>query len=42
VIAEGAERDRLWNDHVVALPESGAYPSKTDRVIPMILLERAD
>ena len=40
-VTNGAERDRLWNDHVAALPEFGEYPSKTDRVIPMILLERA-
>lgn len=37
----GEERDRLWNDHVAALPEFGEYPKKTDRVIPMIVLERA-
>jgi deazaflavin-dependent oxidoreductase (nitroreductase family) len=42
ILTEGSERDRLWNDHVAALPEFGDYPSKTDRVIPMILLERAD
>jgi deazaflavin-dependent oxidoreductase (nitroreductase family) len=40
IVTEGSERDRLWNDHVAALPEFGAYPDKTDRVIPMILLER--
>jgi deazaflavin-dependent oxidoreductase (nitroreductase family) len=39
--ATGAERDRLWNDHVAALPEFGAYPAKTDRVIPMLVLQRA-
>ena len=42
VVTSGAERDRLWNDHVAALPEFGEYPKKTDRVIPMILLERVD
>jgi len=42
VITTGPERDRLWNDHVAALPEFGEYPKKTDRVIPMILLERVD
>jgi deazaflavin-dependent oxidoreductase (nitroreductase family) len=36
----GAERDRLWNDHVAVLPEFGEYPKKTDRIIPMLLLER--
>jgi deazaflavin-dependent oxidoreductase (nitroreductase family) len=39
--AAGAERDRLWNDHVSELPEFGEYPKKTDRVIPMLVLERA-
>jgi deazaflavin-dependent oxidoreductase (nitroreductase family) len=38
----GEERDRLWNDHVAELPEFGEYPSKTDRVIPMLVLERVD
>ena len=42
VITSGPERDRLWNDHVAALPEFGEYPKKTSRVIPMILLERVD
>jgi deazaflavin-dependent oxidoreductase (nitroreductase family) len=40
--ATGAERDRLWNDHVAALPEFGEYPKKTDRVIPIFVLERID
>jgi deazaflavin-dependent oxidoreductase (nitroreductase family) len=40
VEATGAERDRLWNDHVAQLPEFGEYPSKTSRVIPMIVLEQ--
>jgi deazaflavin-dependent oxidoreductase (nitroreductase family) len=38
--SSGAERDRLWNDHVAVLPEFGEYPKKTDRIIPMLLLER--
>lgn len=38
----GAERDRLWNDHVAGLPEFGAYPAKTDRTIPMLFLDRID
>ena len=37
----GPERDRLWNDHVRQLPEFGEYPKKTDRVIPMFLIEKA-
>jgi deazaflavin-dependent oxidoreductase (nitroreductase family) len=36
----GAERDRLWNDHVKLLPEFGEYPKKTDRTIPIVTLER--
>lgn len=36
----GAERDRLWNEHVAQLPEFGEYPKKTDRTIPMLLLDR--
>jgi deazaflavin-dependent oxidoreductase (nitroreductase family) len=39
--AEGAERDRLWEAHVAEMPGFGEYPSKTDRIIPMIVLERA-
>jgi deazaflavin-dependent oxidoreductase (nitroreductase family) len=39
--AEGAERDRLWDAHVADMPGFGDYPSKTDRIIPMIVLERA-
>ncbi|HZC32903.1 MAG TPA: nitroreductase family deazaflavin-dependent oxidoreductase [Candidatus Bathyarchaeia archaeon] len=36
----GPERDRLWNEHVAQLPEFGEYPKKTDRTIPMLLLDR--
>ena len=38
--ATGPERDRLWNAHVAEMPGFGEYPAKTDRVIPMIRLER--
>jgi deazaflavin-dependent oxidoreductase (nitroreductase family) len=41
-IAAGAERDRLWSDHVALLPQFAAYPAKTERVIPMIRLQRID
>ena len=37
-VAEGADRDRLWDRHVEARPEFAEYPSKTSRVIPMIRL----
>lgn len=40
VIREGPERDRLWDDHVRELPWFGDYPTKTDRVIPMVRLSR--
>jgi deazaflavin-dependent oxidoreductase (nitroreductase family) len=38
--ASGAERDRLWDAHVAEMPGFGEYPSKTDRVIPMIRLAK--
>jgi deazaflavin-dependent oxidoreductase (nitroreductase family) len=38
-IAEGPDRDRLWERHVEALPGFAEYPAKTEgRVIPMIRL----
>jgi deazaflavin-dependent oxidoreductase (nitroreductase family) len=40
-IAEGAERDRLWDDHVRALPWFVDYPAQTGRLIPMIRLTPA-
>jgi deazaflavin-dependent oxidoreductase (nitroreductase family) len=40
-IVEGAERDRLWTQHVEQLPWFGAYPAQiTNRVIPMVRLTR--
>ena len=41
VEATGPERDRLWAAHVADMPGFGEYPSKTDRIIPMIVLKRA-
>lgn len=39
-VAEGADRDRLWDRHVEALPGFGEYPARAGgRVIPMIRLE---
>ena len=35
VIREGAERDRLWDQHVEQLPHFAGYPEQTGRVIPM-------
>ena len=40
VIKEGAERDRLWTQHVERLPWFAAYPEQTGRVIPMVRLSR--
>jgi deazaflavin-dependent oxidoreductase (nitroreductase family) len=36
----GPERDRLWDRHADQLPEFREYPSKTTRVIPVVVLER--
>jgi len=41
-ITSGAERDRLWAQHAEQRPEFREYPTKTSRVIPMILLDRID
>jgi deazaflavin-dependent oxidoreductase (nitroreductase family) len=38
-IAEGAERDRLYDAQVARVPVFGEYRSRTDRVIPVIVLE---
>ena len=38
---DGPERDRLWNQHVEALPWFGNYPSQVGgRVIPVVRLTR--
>jgi deazaflavin-dependent oxidoreductase (nitroreductase family) len=37
-VVDGAERDRLWDQHVAALPHFAAYPEQTGRVIPMVRL----
>lgn len=39
-VQDGAEHDRLWDNHVAARPEFAEYPEKSGRVIPMITLER--
>jgi deazaflavin-dependent oxidoreductase (nitroreductase family) len=38
VIAEGPERDRLWEDHVALLPWFAGYPAQSGRLIPMVRL----
>lgn len=37
-IVDGAERDRLWQQHVEALPHFAEYPEKSGRVIPVVRL----
>jgi deazaflavin-dependent oxidoreductase (nitroreductase family) len=39
-VTSGEERNRLWDQHAQERPEFQEYPKKTDRVIPMITLER--
>jgi deazaflavin-dependent oxidoreductase (nitroreductase family) len=40
IVAEGAERERLFAEHVRQLPGFGEYQHKTTRQIPVITLER--
>ena len=35
---EGAERDRLWDAQVAAVPSFGEYPKRTTRRIPVVAL----
>ncbi len=39
-IATGTERDRLWDKVATEFPYFQDYPSMTDRVIPVITLDR--
>ena len=39
-IVTGPDRDRLWDDHVKALPWFADYPKQAGRVIPVIRLTR--
>ena len=39
--AEGEERERLWKQMAAAWPDYDEYQKKTDRVIPVVVLERA-
>lgn len=41
-VVDGPERDRLWEQHVTALPHFAAYPEQTGRVIPMVRLTPID
>ena len=37
-VVAGAERTRLWDQHVAALPNFAEYPAQTGREIPMVRL----
>ena len=39
-VAEGDERDRLWNQQTSAAPGFADYQKKTKRQIPVVVLER--
>ncbi len=39
-VAEGAERDRLFNQQATQMPGFAEYQTKTTRVIPVVVLER--
>ena len=41
-VAEGEERERLWEAMVEVWPDYETYQQKTDREIPVVVLERAD
>ena len=41
-VAEGADRDALWDRHVAEHPQFAEYPSKTDRIIPIARLTPLD
>ena len=41
-VTEGSERQRLWDLHAREHPEFQGYPAMTDRVIPVIVLDRID
>ena len=41
-VAEGADRDVLWDRHVAEHPQFAPYPSKTARIIPIARLKRLD
>jgi deazaflavin-dependent oxidoreductase (nitroreductase family) len=41
-VTQGADRDRLWDQHVATIPRFAAYPEQTGRVIPMVRLTPVD
>ena len=40
-VAEGEERERLWQAMAEVWPDYDAYQAKTDRQIPVVVLQRA-
>ncbi len=40
MVVSGAERDRLWAEQVARMPTFAAYEENTDRIIPVVALER--
>jgi deazaflavin-dependent oxidoreductase (nitroreductase family) len=40
-IADDEEKPRMWQKMIAAWPDYDAYQEKTDRVIPIVVLERA-
>jgi deazaflavin-dependent oxidoreductase (nitroreductase family) len=41
-VANGAERERLYNQQATLMPGFAEYQKKTTRQIPVVILERAD
>lgn len=41
-VAEGDERERIWNAQKQAMPGFAEYEVKTSRQIPVVILEPAD
>ena len=39
-VISGPERQRLWDQHVAAIPVFGEYQRKVERQIPVVTLER--
>jgi deazaflavin-dependent oxidoreductase (nitroreductase family) len=39
IVAEGSERDRLFNAQAAIMPNFAEYQTKTDRRIPVVVLE---
>ncbi|MGF1661259.1 MAG: nitroreductase family deazaflavin-dependent oxidoreductase [Kineosporiaceae bacterium] len=40
--AQGSERERLWSEITAAMPGFADYERRTDRIIPVLVLTRAE